>query len=424
MKRILFDVPRWQIYLHRRERGMALADLYDQKDRALADEVFGKIFGAAEPLPPDEVKKLDEDLVEWAQRQHAEIEAMPEYAEATRNGRGHAGKAAQATTQLFEKLAEKRQAQMDALDQMAQAMGQAQQSGPSGADQDVADGLSGVKIPGMGWTGQWQGQNTEDQRAKTLAEKLKDNERLKKIAMLAGKFKRIALDKQKRKVRRGADEIADIEQGDRIERLLPTELSRLASGRYKLAAMRDLIERKCLQYQMESVEVLGRGPLILCVDKSPSMEGDKDIWACAVGLALMDIAHRAHRDFILLGFNDEIPQRVVVRRGRPMPENALLFPCSGGTDVTKVLDLALQAVETRDIMKRADIIVVTDGESDTSRAKWIRKRAEAKDVSITGIGIGVKKRTLKPWCGNLVHSVEATSLDEVDDEAATVLFDR
>ena len=123
----------------------------------------------------------------------------------------------------------------------------------------------------------------------------------------------------------------------------------------------------------------------------------------------------------MLGFSDEVFQRVVVRVGRPLPEKELFVACRGGTDVTNVLDLALNAVETRDVMKRADIIVITDGESDTSKAGWIRARAKAKDVRITGIGIGVKKRSLKPWCDE-VHCV--TDLNGIDEEGAVVLFDK
>ena len=44
--------------------------------------------------------------------------------------------------------------------------------------------------------------------------------------MAAGRFKRIAAAKRRSKVRHGADEIADIEQGADLGRLLPSELAK------------------------------------------------------------------------------------------------------------------------------------------------------------------------------------------------------
>lgn len=40
-----------------------------------------------------------------------------------------------------------------------------------------------------------------------------------------------------------------------------------------MALLRDLAERRRLQYQLTSNESLGRGPLVVALDKSTSMEG-------------------------------------------------------------------------------------------------------------------------------------------------------
>jgi uncharacterized protein with von Willebrand factor type A (vWA) domain len=400
---------------------MPIGDLYDQKERALADELFEKLYSGAslEPLPTSELAK-DEDLVEWARTEHAAYEATEGFEELQKQCAGHAGKAAAAAEEIAKVVAEQREASQMSMSALQQSL---DNSAPTAADQDAADGLSGVDVKGSGWGGKWQGQQAQDARAKKLASKLKDNERLKKIALLAGKFRRIALAKRRHKLRSQCDEIIDIEQGGDIQRLLPTELVKLASRKFKMLARRDLFERKSLQYKMETTEELGRGPLILCVDKSPSMEGDKDVWACAMALALMDVVHRERRTFILFGFNDEIPLRYVVNPGRPMPEDALSFPCSGGTDITNVLDLAMTAIErkTGAITARAEIVLVTDGASDASRASQIKKRAQARGVRIYGIGIGVKKKALRPWC-DVTHTIGDTALDNLDDRTADVLL--
>ncbi len=157
----------------------------------------------------------------------------------------------------------------------------------------------------------------------------------------------------------------------------------------------------------------------MCVDKSGSMNGDKDIWATAVALSILDMAHRQKRTFILLGFDDEVFQKCVVRVGAPIPKEHLMVAPRGGTDIAKVLDLALNAVETRKIMHRADIILITDGESDDSTAEEVRARAEAADVSIFGIGIGITPEAIKPWCDD-AHVV--TDMGVMDEKIAGSLF--
>ena len=410
MKRIIYDVPRWYIYLHRRAAGLPLVDSSDSREKQIADEIFGRLYAGDLDAVPEGDTSRDPADVAWAKGCHEEIQktlGADDLAKLAAQCKGDPKKAAQATKAIIESLPQTK----------AQAQSQAQQ--PSGTAKDANQGLNQVNMAGVGWGGKWQGEAVDDARARKLADRLRDDERLKKIALLAGKFKRVVISKQKTRVKRGADEISDVVQGDDLARLLPTEMAKIASPRYRLAAIRDLMERKLLEYEMTSLEVLGRGPLILCLDKSPSMEGDKDIWASAVALALLDMVHRQHRTFILLGFCDEVFYRKVVKPGRPLPEDALFVSLRGGTDISKVLDLALNACETRTIMKRADIVVVTDGGSDTSTAGWIRERAKAKGVQILGVGIGSAAGMLSPWCDDVCA---ITDLNGIDDSNATKLF--
>lgn len=404
MKRSLYDVSRWHLFLYRQAAGLPLVDTYDSREQRLADELFARFYsGDLTEIPEAQRDQKDAD---WTKTIHAEVDrqvAQNGFADKLGQCKGSVKHSAVLVKNLLQTLPQ---------------LQSPQSPPPSGNARDAADGLDQVDMGG-GWSGTWKGEEHANDRARKLADRLKDDERLRRIALLAGKFQRIVVSKQKTRVRRGADEISDVIQGDDIARLLPTELARIASPRYRLAAIRDLMERKCLEYQMTSTEVIGRGPLVLCLDKSPSMEGDKDIWASAVALALLNMVHRQHRTFILLGFCDTVFYRKIVRPGRPLPEDALFVPLRGGTDIGKVLDLALHAVETRTVMKRADIVLITDGASDTRTAQWIKDRAKAKDVSILGVGIGVPAESLLPWCGD-VHAIQ--DLNGIDDEGATKLF--
>ena len=111
----------------------------------------------------------------------------------------------------------------------------------------------------------------------------------------------------------GADEITDLELGADLGRVLPSELARLRVPGLRLALLRDLAERRCLQYQLTANQALGLGPLVVALDKSSSMEGPADEWATAVALALLGIAQAERRTFGLVTFNGDVNFSAVVR---------------------------------------------------------------------------------------------------------------
>jgi hypothetical protein len=123
-------------------------------------------------------------------------------------------------------------------------------------------------------------------------------------------------------VRHGADEITDVEQGADLARALPAELAKLCPPRHRLDFMRSFLERQVLQYQLSGNETLGRGPLVLLLDKSASMEGTKDIWSTALALALLEHAHAERRPFVLVDFNSRVTYEATVEPGGQLPHLA------------------------------------------------------------------------------------------------------
>src|SRR6185312_10631442 len=115
------------------------------------------------------------------------------------------------------------------------------------------------------------------------------------------------------------------------------ELAGLLHPRRMLALLRDLVESRALQYKLEGSESLGKGPLVVCLDKSGSMAGAADIWATAVALALLEVAQRQRRPFALLSFDARVKDEVIVAPGEMLPEGALFIGCAGGTDICRVL---------------------------------------------------------------------------------------
>jgi uncharacterized protein with von Willebrand factor type A (vWA) domain len=255
---------------------------------------------------------------------------------------------------------------------------------------------------------------------RALAARLRSDARLKQIALLAGRFKRIAASKRRQKFRHGADEITDIEQGADLGRLLPSELLKLTQPRLRLAFMRSFVERAALQYLLVGNAPLGKGPLVVLMDKSGSMDGPRDVWATALVLALLEQAQRERRMFALICFDAHVKFETIVKPGEPLPEAALFTGCAGGTEIRVALQRGLEIIRTNPgAMKKADVVLVTDGGSDTASAEALRNAAKEIGVTILGLGIGVEREWLSPWCDD-IQVVQ--NLDSIDDASATKLF--
>ena len=258
-----------------------------------------------------------------------------------------------------------------------------------------------------------------DSGSSALARRLTQDERLRRIALLAGRFKRILASKRREHVQHGAGELSDVEQGADTSRLLPVELARLRSPLQRLAFLRDFTERRCLQYQLTSRETLGKGPLVACLDKSHSMDGARDVWSTAVALALLDTAQRERRPFALLCFDTDVRYRALVPVGGQLPQEGLFLHCGGGTDIGLALSDGLDVIAQRPgKLRKADVVLITDGESDNSTAQQLRARAASLDVTVLGFGIGISSNALAPWCD---EAVAVESLSALDTQAADAL---
>ena len=177
-----------------------------------------------------------------------------------------------------------------------------------------------------------------------------------------------------------------------------------------------------MQYELTGSATLGKGPLVVCLDKSGSMNGDRDLWATAVALALLDQAQHERRPFVLLGFDGKVKFEAIVQPGQPLPDAGLFVGCAGGTDIGGVIEHGLGLIRAQaGKLRRSDIVLVTDGQSEPGTAPVLREQAKALDVTILGFGIGVESDTLQPWCDE-AHSV--LNLDRIDEKSAEAMFAR
>jgi len=427
MRRLIYDVSRWHLLLHREYRQMPRARSEDQPVLCLEDEIFERIYtGEGERLPPEEINAA---LRPWAERFHATCDELPSFTRLSTECRGDAAAAAAAVESIIQQMQppppeeqpspEPPGSSKDPLRRpLATACGRASRAV---ADlREAVEGLSQVAFGHPPGTGAAEPTRTDQPAVIPLAARLRHDPRLRRIAELAGRFKRIAAGKRRQRVRHGADEITDVEQGGDLPRVLPSELSKLSHRVLRLDFLRSLLERQVLQYQLSGAEVLGKGPLVVLLDKSGSMDGPRDVWATALALALLDQAQRERRTFALLGFDARVKFEAVVQPGEPLPEDGLFTSCRGGTEIAVALSRGLEIVRAHPgALKKADVVLVTDGGSDPTSAPQLREQASQLGVTTFGLSIGVDRSWLDPWCDE-IHAV--SSLSTVDEGIATPLF--
>ena len=102
-----------------------------------------------------------------------------------------------------------------------------------------------------------------------------------------------------------------------------------------------------MQYQLIGNQPLGKGPLVVLLDKSGSMDGPRDIWATALSLALLDQAQRERRPFALVAFDYRVKFEAVVKPGEPLPEAALFTACAGGTEIADAVARGLEIIQNQ-----------------------------------------------------------------------------
>ncbi len=418
MQRIIYDVPKWSLYLHRAARSLHRAEANDSPERKLEDELFERLYcGDAETMPESDRYAL---LADWATRIHDTVGKLPAFERLAAEVRGDAEIAALAVEAMIDAL------KPDGADDELRRSARSACGKASAAIEQLRDAMEGLEHVGFGdlpgHSAKAGGTHQPSDQVRSLAARLRDEPRLRQIAKLAGRFKRIAGAKRRSKVKHGADEIVDLEFGADIGRLLPLELALLIHPATKLLALRNLHERTCMQYAMEGTETLGRGPLVVAIDKSGSMEGERDVWATAVTIALLGVAQAEKRPFALLCFDSSVKHESIVMPGEALPEVALFIPADGGTSIDAAVRRGLEIIETHPgALKKADIVLITDGGSNIDHAAELRERAAKLGVTVLGIAIDVDSTALAPWCDEVITARDMNMLDE---KTATVLFAR
>jgi uncharacterized protein with von Willebrand factor type A (vWA) domain len=144
-----------------------------------------------------------------------------------------------------------------------------------------------------------------------LFKRVRGDPALRRICEAAGRFRRVAQSKQRRKASHGLDDVVGVEPGGDVGRLLPAELAKLAVPELELDTLRRVAERQALCREHHAVEPVGKGPIVVCLDESGSMEGEKIHTAKALVLALAWIARQQRRWCALVAYSGDSGERLL-----------------------------------------------------------------------------------------------------------------
>lgn len=199
---------------------------------------------------------------------------------------------------------------------------------------------------------------------------LRKNPQLLEIARMAGRLRAEARRRQKTRTNDAREETTGVEAGADVARLLPAEIMHLGDEDAELLLYRRLLERSAMQYQLRGTERAARGPLILLLDESGSMEGARNTWAKAAALALMDVAQLQRRPFALVHFDGKVQRVDHVPAGARLGLQQLLgMLCTfsgGGTHLARAIahgtHLVVKAKQAGKPLAKADLVLLTDGD--------------------------------------------------------------
>ncbi|MFN3951174.1 MAG: VWA domain-containing protein [Thermaurantimonas sp.] len=172
-------------------------------------------------------------------------------------------------------------------------------------------------------------------------------------------------------------ELNGVVHGNSISDILPHELSLLGESITEWTFLKKFVDRQLLQWQFDDrmrikgTEIISesraitrkkkKGPFIVCVDTSGSMEGEPEKIAKVVCFALLRMAASHDRPTYLINFSTGIKTIDLYNVSNDLGSLVEFLKMSfrGGTDISLALDEALRQLDTHQY-RNADVLVISD----------------------------------------------------------------
>ena len=198
-------------------------------------------------------------------------------------------------------------------------------------------------------------------------------------------------------------EVYDIGLCGELARLLPAEFVGLRASALRRDFLRRLLERRLLGYRLSGAT--DPPQLLILIDGSHSMEGEKEWLAKGLALAIAEIASEREQraTALIFGHRGATPRSIDFagrRPGRTEIETLASTFFGGGTDFERPLTVALERI-AKAPDGRGRIVLITDGlcTLDPNRIEALRLRCARQRVSITSFLVDAEPDAAAPEDG-------------------------
>jgi uncharacterized protein with von Willebrand factor type A (vWA) domain len=267
-----------------------------------------------------------------------------------------------------------------------------------------------------------EGTHLEDLEAKRkLAKKLQNNPSLQKLIKKLGGIRRAWNDRKRaKKAQSNYSDIIGAKFSDEVTNAFPAELALAGSPEGRALFALKYAQRTLLTKDYEAkVKEIERGPVVMYIDVSGSMTGVSETWSKAIAYVVAEECLKENREVQIHLFDTIVQKSITLNVGKTNENKLLDFVMTwvtrGGTSFGQVIN---HAVSVAKIDPKADILMITDGESEVPDPfiRRVKTFKESMDVQWTTFCIGKRFEIVKQFS----DSVQV--VDPSDDPGSAKLF--
>lgn len=264
---------------------------------------------------------------------------------------------------------------------------------------------------------------------KSVLEKIRSSKHLRDFTDIIGKYKECAIAEQKKKDKSAVVEIKSVQMGNKIENALPSDKMNLCNDITKGDFLRRMTQNQLITYDREAEKQKNKGPIIVCLDRSGSMDNSKITWAKALTIAILEIAQKQKRDFACIPYDSYVSDVIIIEKDSPDPQKMIEIAeidAQGGTNFQLPLQKSLELIEDSRF-KESDIVFITDGDcsiSDEFERKF-KQTKEDKEFRTLGVLVdfGHNTRTsLKGFCDSITTISKISDVKDANSEINKQIF--
>lgn len=255
--------------------------------------------------------------------------------------------------------------------------------------------------PGAGFT--LENLKSFDEDFAQLAAQMHHNPRIRELVKKLGREHLSPIEKRRVHVPRASrSEAHGVHLSDDLAHLLPAELIKLEDETLELLFYSRLAEKRLLAYVLKGITYLEQeeeqrqprrtGPVVACLDTSGSMAGLPLVKAKALLLATANVVQQEGRKLhvLLFGASGELAEYTLDdATGIAGLMQFMHQGFGGGTDFETPLARALSIIEREIDYRRADILMISDGEATVSAnfATTFKQRAGTLECSVYSVRV-------------------------------------